>query len=106
MNITKTDTQEYFAWAGNGIFLIAQVCQIVHTCFKKSTSDISYGLQILWLIGNIMYTVFGFIDLSYAMFIGSGISCLTSGIQIGQKVYYDNCYEFGCFSSLWVGWTS
>ena len=93
MNITTISTQEYFAWTGNGIFLLAQLFQIIHTCKKKRTDDISYGLQILWLIGNIMYTVFGFIDLSYAMFIGSAISCAMGLIQIIQKIHYDNCYK-------------
>lgn len=93
-NSTTTDnTQEYFAWAGNGIFILAQIIQIIHTCCKKSTQDISYGLQILWLIGNVMYTIFGFIDLSMAMFIGSGATCITAFIQIAQKIYYDNCYK-------------
>ena len=92
-NSTNINTQEIFGWAGNAIFITAQIIQIIHTFIKKSTKDISYGLQFLWLIGNIMFTIFGFIDLSLAMFIGSGITCLTAITQISQKIYFDNCYK-------------
>ena len=45
-------TQEYFGWAGNAIFVSAQLFQIVHTHKIKTTRDISYGLQILFFIGD------------------------------------------------------
>ena len=36
-----------------------------------------------------MYTIFGYIDFSLSMFLGNGITVITSIIQISQKVYYD-----------------
>ena len=92
MNITLAD-QEIVAWTGNAIFFIAQVLQIIHTFKKKHTKDISYGLQILWLIGNTMYTVFGYLDDSLAMFVGNLITCATALIQLCQKIFYDNYYK-------------
>ena len=81
--------QEYFGWVGNVIFISAQIAQVIHTFKVKRTSDISYTLQILLLIGNIMYTIFGYIDFSLSMFLGNGITVVTSILQISQKVYYD-----------------
>ena len=94
MNITLAQ-QEIVAWTGNGLFLIAQLFQIVHTFKTKHTKDISYGLQIIWLIGNIMYTIFGYLDNSLAMFVGNLVTSVTALIQISQKIYYDrfNHYE-------------
>ena len=50
-------TQEYFGWAGND-FVFAQIFQIVYTHKIKTTRDISYGLQILFFIGDLMFTIF------------------------------------------------
>lgn len=87
--IINLNRQEYFGWIGNFIFISAQISQIFYTYKVKRTNDISYTLQFLLLIGNIMYTIFGYIDFSLSMFIGNGITLFTSGIQISQKVYYD-----------------
>lgn len=84
--------QEYFGWAGNIIFIVAQMFQIHHTFKRKETRDISYGLQILFCIGDGMYTVFGALDDSDSMLIGNGISLGLACIQMSQKVYYDNYY--------------
>ena len=91
MNCTKEDEklQEYFGWIGNAIFIFAQLFQIVHTYKVKKTDDLSYGLEILWIIGNTMYTLFGIFDKSLSMFLGSFITLITSITQFGQKVYYD-----------------
>ena len=81
--------QEYFRWVGNAIFISAQLFQIVHTYRVKKTEDLSYGLEILWILGNTMYTLFGIFDKSFSMFLGSFITLITSITQFGQKVYYD-----------------
>ena len=81
--------QEYFGWVGNGIFICAQVAQIIHTFGQKRTEEISYILEIMWIIGNAMYTAFGYIDNSESMFYGNLISLILSIIQISQKIYYD-----------------
>lgn len=81
--------QEYFGWAGNFIFLSAQISQVVYTFKVKRTNDISYSLQILLLIGNIMYTTFGILDNSLSMFIGNLLTVFTAIIQIIQKIHYD-----------------
>ena len=81
--------QEYFGWVGNAIFIFAQLFQIVHTYKVKKTDDLSYGLEILWIIGNTMYTLFGIFDKSFSMFLGSFITLITSITQFGQKIYYD-----------------
>jgi len=87
--------QEYFGWAGNIIFIVAQLFQIHHTYKRKETRDISYGLQILFCIGDCMYTVFGALDDSDSMLIGNGISLALALVQMSQKVYYDNYHERG-----------
>ena len=56
---------------------------------KKITRDISYGLQILFFIGDLMFTIFGAVDKSWSMFIGNGVSTFFCVIQIAQKIYYD-----------------
>ena len=86
-------TQEYFGWAGNAIFVSAQLFQIIHTYKIKTTRDISYGLQILFFIGDLMFTVFGAVDNSWSMFIGNGVSTLFCMIQIAQKIYYDRFHK-------------
>ena len=81
--------REYFGWVGNAIFIFAQLFQIVHTYKVKKTDDLSYGLEILWIIGNTMYTLFGIFDKSFSMFLGSFITLITSITQFVQKIYYD-----------------
>lgn len=91
------ESQEYFGWIGNTIFLCAQLSQILYTHKIKETHDISFTLQILFCIGNIMYTTFGFLDNSVSMFIGNGLSLLLSLVQISQKMYYDKyckCFQY------------
>ena len=81
--------QEYFGWIGNCIFILAQLAQVLHTHKIKKTGDVSYILEILWIIGNAMYTTFGYIDNSVSMFYGNLVSLIISIIQISQKIYYD-----------------
>ena len=83
--------EELFGWIGNGIFILAQLIQIVYTYNRKQTGDISYGLSILWLIGNIMYTFFGYTDNSLSLFVGSAISGAASMTILSQKIYYECC---------------
>ena len=78
-----------FGWIGNSIFIAAQLCQINHTYKLKSAKDISYGLQFLWLTGNTMYTVYGYLEKSNVIFIGNLITCGTTLINMSQKIYYD-----------------
>jgi uncharacterized protein with PQ loop repeat len=89
--------EEYFGWIGNSIFISAQMFQIIHTFKVKKTHDLSYGLQILMIIGNSMYTTFGLIDKSLSMFLGNLITLVMSIFQLSQKIYYDrqprNSYE-------------
>ena len=63
---------------GTGVFLPAQLFRIVHT-----TKDISYGLQVLFVTDNVMYTTFGLV---------TGSPAMLSLLQLSQKVYYDNYY--------------
>ena len=93
INITSEEWSEIVGWGGGALFIIAQSSQIIHTSVVKNTTDISYGLQILWLIGNCLFTTFGYIENSYSMFITNLITCATTAIQIVQKVYYDNYYK-------------
>ena len=85
--------EEYFGWIGNAIFISAQMFQIIYTFKIKTTRDLSYGQQILMIIGNSMYTVFGIIDKSFAMFLGSLITLIMNIVQICQKIYYDKRYN-------------
>ena len=85
--------QEIFGWIGNFIFIIAQLSQVWHTYKVKRTKDLSYILQIMFIIGNTMYTVFGCLDNSISMFVGNSISLTVSLCQLGQKIYYDHYYE-------------
>ena len=93
MNITEAELSDIVGWTGGGIFTIAQLIQIIHTSIVKNTTDISYGLQILWLIGNFMYTAYGFTSNSWSMFISNALTSGTTIIQIIQKIYYDNYYK-------------
>ena len=80
--------QEIYGWIGNGIFFMAQLSQIIYTFRVKSADDLSYTLFFFWLIGETMYTTFGWIDNSPSMFIGNGASLILSIVQLGQKVHY------------------
>ena len=93
MNITTDEVSEIVGWSGGAIFTVAQIIQIIHTFMVKNTTDISYGLQVLWLIGNFMYTIFGYTSLSMSMFISNALTSGTTIIQIMQKVYFDNYYK-------------
>ena len=81
--------EEYYGWIGNTIFITAQLFQVIHTFNVKKTDDISFGLQILMIIGNSMYTAFGYLDQSMSLFLGSAITLLLSSVQITQKIYFD-----------------
>jgi uncharacterized protein with PQ loop repeat len=81
--------EEYYGWIGNTIFIAAQLFQVIHTFKVKKTNDISFGLQILMIIGNSMYTAFGYIDDSLSLFIGSAITLFLSIVQFNQKIYFD-----------------
>jgi len=94
------ETQEYFGWIGNSIFIIAQLAQIIHTFKVKRTEDVSYILEIMWIIGNVFYTVFGYFDKSMSMFIGNGICLLASIIQIMQKIYYEKYFKYQALNSI------
>ena len=85
----KMLSEEYFGWIGNGIFLSAQLLQVFHTFVVKKTNDLSFGQQIFSIIGNSMYTAFGFLDRSDSMFIGSAASLVLGIIQVIQKIHYD-----------------
>jgi len=85
--------QDIFGWFGSFIFVVAQLSQVWHTYQVKRTKDLSYILQGMFIIGNIMYTVFGCLDNSVSMFVGNGFSLSVSLIQLGQKIYYDHYYE-------------
>ncbi len=87
------DTQEYFGWIGNGIFVGAELAQVVHSVKTKKTEDVSYIMVILMILGNGSYTVFGFIDDSMSLAIGSSISLFVLIIQLYLKIYYENCYR-------------
>ena len=93
MNITTDELSEIIGWSGGAIFTVAQIIQIIHTFIVKNTTDISYGLQVLWLIGNFMYTIFGYTSLSMSMFISNALTSGTTIVQIMQKIYFDNYYK-------------
>lgn len=100
--ILDFNTQEYFGWVGNVIFICAQSAQVYHTYKVKRTSDISYILQFLLLIGNLMYTTFGYLDQSLSMFLGNLITVFTAIFQISQKIYYDrkNTRIYGVYDEI------
>lgn len=79
-----------YGWIANSIFIIAQLSQIRHTYKVKKTNDISYVLQFCWLSGNILYTIYGYINDSSVIFYGNLITSITTVINIIQKIYYDN----------------
>lgn len=87
------DTQEYFGWIGNGIFVGAQSAQVFHSFKTKKTEDISYLMVILMLLGNGAYTAFGVIDNSMSLAIGSSVSLFVLIIQLYLKIYYENCHR-------------
>lgn len=93
MNITTDELSEIVGWSGGAIFTVAQIIQIIHTFIVKNTTDISYGLQVLWLIGNFMYTTFGYTSQSMSMFVSNALTSGTTVVQIAQKVYFDNYYK-------------
>ena len=80
--------QEIYGWIGNGIFFTAQLSQIIYTFRIKRADDLSYTLFFFWLIGQSMYTTFGWIDNSPSMFIGNGACLILIIVQLGQKVHY------------------
>ena len=45
------------------------------------------------ILGNGSYTVFGFIDDSMSLAIGSSVSLFVLLIQLYLKIYYENCYR-------------
>jgi uncharacterized protein with PQ loop repeat len=92
--------QEIYGWIGNGIFFAAQLSQIIYTFRIKSADDLSYTLFFFWLIGECMYTAFGWIDDSPSMFIGNGASLVLSVVQLGQKVHYKRVKENTALSRL------
>ena len=94
------EDQEIVAWVGNIIFISAMISQIYHVYKIKETRDISYILQILWFIGNIMYTTFGYLDNSLSMFVGNLITLILTCVQIGQKVYYENYYKIQFYEPI------
>jgi uncharacterized protein with PQ loop repeat len=87
------NTQEYFGWIGNGIFVGAQSAQVFHSFKTKKTKDISYFMVVLMLLGNGAYTAFGIIDNSMSLAIGSSVSLFVLIIQLYLKIYYENCYK-------------
>lgn len=87
------NTQEYFGWIGNGIFVGAQAAQVFHSFKTKKTEDISYFMVVLMLLGNGAYTAFGVIDDSMSLAIGSSVSLFILIIQLYLKIYYENCYR-------------
>lgn len=92
--------QEIYGWIGNGIFFAAQLSQIIYTFRIKSADDLSYTLFFFWLIGESMYTAFGWIDNSPSMFIGNGASLILSVVQLGQKVHYKRLKDNSVISRL------
>jgi len=82
------EIQEYFGWAGNVIFSLAQMAQAYHTYKMKGAGELSYILLSLMTTGDAMYMVFGILDNSMSMFIGNLVTFIISIIQILQKRYY------------------
>ena len=87
------NTQEYFGWIGNSIFIGAELAQIVHSVKTKQTKDISYIMIVMMLFGNGAYTTFGIIDHSLSLSVGSGVSFVVLLFQLYLKIYYENCYK-------------
>jgi hypothetical protein len=92
INISLED-QEIFGWVGNAIFISGQTYQIYYTYKIKHTEDFSYLLQLLWILGNGMFFIFGILDDSLSMFIGNLVTFICSITQLGQKIYYDKYYQ-------------
>ena len=83
------NTQEYFGWIGNSIFISAELAQVAHSIKTRKTIDISYIMVVLMLLGNGAYTAFGVIDNSLSLSVGSGISFLVLLFQLWLKIYYE-----------------
>ena len=47
-------------------------------------------LQLCWLSGNILYTIYGYLNSSSVIFYGNLLTSITTFINILQKIYYDN----------------
>ena len=80
------DTQEYFGWIGNGIFIGAELAQVSSSVKTKKTEDVSYIMVILMILGNGSYTAFGFIDDSMSLTIGSSVSLCSSDSIISENL--------------------
>lgn len=87
------EDQEIFGWVGNAIFISGQSYQIYYTYKIKHTEDFSYFLQILWILGNGMFFIFGILDNSLSMFLGNLVTFICSLTQLGQKIYYDRYFN-------------
>ena len=91
-------------WIGSSIFIVAQLYQVYHVFNRKRADDVSYPLIFFILIGNAMYTYFGFIDDSLSIFVGNLVTFILILIQLCQKYYYhkysSNYYENSSNSSL------
>lgn len=98
--IISLKNQEIFGWIGNIIFILGLIIQFFHVYKMKDASDVSYGLCILWVIGNSMYTTFGYLDNSDSLFIGSAISLFISISQLIQKKYYQSYYKRGQYEMV------
>ena len=68
-------------WIGSSIFIIAQLYQVYHVYNRKRADDVSYPLIFFILIGNAMYTYFGFIDNSVSIFVGNLVTFILILIQ-------------------------
>jgi len=79
---------EVEAWIGSLIFIIAQSSQIYHVFRRKSADDVSYILLGFVLCGNILYTTFGALENSPAMFTGNLITTILNILQVIQKIHY------------------
>jgi uncharacterized protein with PQ loop repeat len=87
------NTQEYFGWVGNSIFITAALAQLIHSIKTKKTSDLSYIMIVMMIIGNSAYTGFGLADNSISLTVGSSGSVFIYVIQLGFKIHYENCYK-------------
>lgn len=67
---------EFLGYAGGVVLAVALVPQILHTCRTKSTADISFGWQCIYILGLLMNYV-------YFVFIGATAAWVTLTFEVG-----------------------
>ncbi|MFN7117694.1 MAG: SemiSWEET family sugar transporter [Saprospiraceae bacterium] len=72
-----------------GTFTTASVLpQVIKTWRTKEASDVSISMYIIYLIGAILWVIYGFIKSDWSIIITNGITCLLNIIMLVLKIKY------------------